>query len=101
MTTITLYQTDGTAREATFRAIEERADATIGVATLDVDGSTFNVPAVVYKDGTIISAADWQAPDMDDEEIVEEASDPTWANNWVGPNWEPVVILDGLPRLFG
>lgn len=101
MTTITLHDNDGIAHNAAFRAIEERADATIGLATLSAEGATLRVPAVVYRDGTIICATDWQGCNMDDEEVIDEASDPTWAHHWAGPNGEPVVILDGLPRLVG
>jgi len=100
MNTITLHEHNGTAREGSFRSIEQRGAATIGLTTLSVGGETFSVPTVVYNDGTVISARDWQAPRMDDHEIVAEASDPMWAHHWIGPAGEPVVILAGLPRLL-
>jgi hypothetical protein len=100
-TTITLHDDDGTAYEADFRAIEVRAEATIGLATVVADGENFRVPAVVYNDGTIIRAKDWQGLDLDDEDIVEEASDPAWAHHWTAPNGGPVVVFGGLPRLLG
>ncbi|TNE66827.1 MAG: hypothetical protein EP336_09425 [Rhodobacteraceae bacterium] len=101
MTTITMHETDGTAREANFRVITKRDETAIGLATLEVDGETFRVPTVVYDDGTVISVTDWQGPDMDDDEIVEEATNPTWAHHWVGQGGEAVAILDGLPRIVG
>lgn len=100
LTTIKLHDNFGNDFHASFRAIKERENATIGIATLNTDGEIFWIPAVVYRDGTVISARDWQAPVMDDEEIVERASDPTWAHQWLGPNGDAIVILNGLPRLF-
>jgi len=101
MTEITLYDTAGNSHKAAFRTIKDLVDAAIGVATLEADGETFSVPAVLYHDGTVICATDWQSHYMDDHEIVEEASDPAWAHHWQGPNGEPVVTIGGLPRLLG
>lgn len=100
MATITLLDFEGTAYEAAFRAIEERDDAIIGLATFNAQGADFRVPAVVYSDGTVICATDWQNSVMSDQDIVEEASDPKWAHHWAGPKGETVNVVDGLPRLF-
>lgn len=90
----------GNTHTADIRVIAERDGAIIGEATVKFEGTTFYFPVVLHEDGVLITAKDWQAPNLDDEQILEEASNPIWAHHWVGPDHEPCVILDGLPRIF-
>lgn len=98
---VTFFDTiEGYTHTADIRVIAERDGAVIGEAKVKFEDETFRFPVVLHENGVLITAKDWQAPGLEDEQILEAASNPIWAHHWVGPDREPCVILDRLPRIF-
>lgn len=94
-------RTQGAVLTATIiETVLERADASAHI--VEVDGDRF--AAIVYRDGTVITSADWQGTcgHDDRETVLAEIADPAWAHHWMrASDLADCVVVDGLPRVLG
>lgn len=63
-------------------------------------GDGWEVSAVAWDDGTVISTSDWQGLQPGPDGLAGLQADE-WADCTPGGEGGAVVVIDGLPRLLG
>lgn len=101
--TILLFDKDSTKYiECVFRLVHTNHTnprAWVGIATPISTEDPFEVPVVVYKDGTIFTSSDWQASVQD--EWLKDLEEARYLISWVeNKSGIPAILFEGLPRLL-
>lgn len=76
--------------------LEERKvhnEATLYNVTFESEGMKFEVPVIIYPDGSQFTPSDWDTPYPETDEAIIDI-------RWMSQDGRLAVMMDGLPRLI-